>query len=523
MLTGAIRKHWTLGVLLLIAAVWLCRTPYSAGNLDVQPDTVEYTIAPLELLETGHYAIPIEDRMLPPRYPPWFSVIVLLPSYVLFGHDPGNAILPVTALAVCGVGFAYGIGRRIGGEPSGLLAGLAVLLLPSYSMWATQPMSDVPCGALVLATCLVYLRTRTTPRARLFLFAGVLIAVAALFRPVCAAMLLPLMYSATTKDRARAWIRRLAALLLPLVAALIMSLSYNAARFGSPFRNGYNVWVPVPMDYPWLAFSFRYIPGALQVVASTAFPILLLIAVVSWLLLRRRRTPELAQARPVLRDTVIFVALTSAPIFVFHLLYFYRSDRFHIPMFAGTAVIMGSLLGLLVSRFTRVLRLALPVLLVAAIAGRIAIGETVPHRRLAAERIRKYTPPNAIVISAIDPVYLQYMAARGTERRIVPLSRDVEYASKLLAWRKIADPQPPPRHWRQTRSPGLIRGGAEEAVKFVASEQLETIAAEVARGTPVFLDATFADTEDAPTIGVLRQRFALVPRTRELYQLELRR
>ena len=71
-------------------------------------------------------------------------MLVILPAYFLFGHEPGNAILPITLLAVAGVGFAFAIGKRISSTTGGVLAALAVLILPSYSRWATQVMTDVP-------------------------------------------------------------------------------------------------------------------------------------------------------------------------------------------------------------------------------------------------------------------------------------------------------------------------------------------------------------------------------------------
>src|ERR1044072_3439572 len=176
-------RPWPLLVLLLTAVVWLYRPPYSASNLEVPPDTVEYALAPLQLLETGRYEIMLEGRGLPPRYPPWFSAVVILPAYVLFGHDPGNAILPVTLLAVAGVGFAYAIGKRISSATGGVIAALALLALPPYSAWATQVMTDVPCAALMLGTCLIYLRLRANPEQLLTHFgAGLLVAVTTLFR-----------------------------------------------------------------------------------------------------------------------------------------------------------------------------------------------------------------------------------------------------------------------------------------------------------------------------------------------------
>ncbi len=151
-------RSWPLVALLLIATVRVYRSPYNASALQIPPDTVEYALAPLQLVETGRYEIIVEGRGLPPRYPPWFPALVIVPAYVLFGHDPGNAILPITLLAVAGVGFAYAIGKRISSSIGGVFAALALLFLPSYRRWAIQVMTDVPCTAMMLATCLVYLR-----------------------------------------------------------------------------------------------------------------------------------------------------------------------------------------------------------------------------------------------------------------------------------------------------------------------------------------------------------------------------
>lgn len=48
---------WSLWVLLAIAAVWLGRTPYAVSDLNVIPDSVEYAIGTLQLLDTGRYEI----------------------------------------------------------------------------------------------------------------------------------------------------------------------------------------------------------------------------------------------------------------------------------------------------------------------------------------------------------------------------------------------------------------------------------------------------------------------------------
>lgn len=509
-------------ILLLLAAVWLYRTPYNASNLDVPPDTVEYALAPLQYVETGHYQIVVEGRSLPPRYPPWFPMLVILPAYLLLGHDPGNAILPVTLMAVAGVGFAYAIGKRLGSAAGGMLAGLALLFLPSYSNWATQVMSDVPATTIMLATCLLYLRLCAGSRSLLIYFsAGLLIAVATLFRPVFAAMLFPFLLE-ILRSRKR-FVRSTTVLLLPVVAAAAVTFVYNAATFGSPLRNGYKFWAAIPMDYPSLIFSVSYLKLNLWVVATSVFPPYLAVSVAAWLVVRKREPDAMAASRQPFQHFLTFLVLTTGPILLFHLFYFFPGDRFHIPMFAGAAVLAGGMLGLLFgSRTTRLLKLLLPVILLLAIGARIALPEPVPHRRLAADRVRNNTPANAIVISAIEPVYLERLAAYGSARRIVAISRNVEYASKLLVRKRIDLPNPSALNWRVGRTKELLLGGAQEAVQFVASEQLDAIAAQAKAGTPVFLDTTSLSELDAEILNRLQERFSFVKRAPFLYELQLR-
>jgi 4-amino-4-deoxy-L-arabinose transferase-like glycosyltransferase len=509
-------------LLILIATVWLYRTPYGASNLEIPPDTVEYALAPLQFLETGDYKIIVEGRPLPPRYPPWFPVLAILPAYVLFGHEPGNAILPVTLMAVAGVGLAWGIGKRLGSTAGGILAALALLFLPSYGAWATQVMSDVPGTALMLATCLLYLRLRAGPQSiALYFGAGVLIALATLVRPVFAAMLFPfLLEILRTRQRL---VRAAAALLLPMGAAAAVTLAYNAATFGSALRNGYKFWAAIPMDYPSLIFSLSYLKMNLGLLAHTVLPYLLAAGIAAWLIVRKRERAALASSQQAFRDLLTFLVLTTGPILLFHLVYFFPSDRFHIPMFAGAAVFAGGMLGLLFRpRITLLLKwLLLPAVLLLVIGARIAVPEPVPLRRLAAERVRAYTPENALVISGIEPVYLERLAGRGSSRRIVPISRSVEYASKLLVRKRIDLPNPSALDWRNSRLIDLRRAGAVEAVQFVASEQLDSLVAQAAAGTPLFLESTFVGESDAEVLNQLQQRFKLVARAPFLYELRL--
>ena len=519
---AGLTRSWPLLVLLFTAVVWLHRPPYSASNLEVLPDAVEYALAPLQLLETGRYEIMLEGRALPPRYPPWFSTIVILPAYVLFGHEPGNAILPVTLMAVAGVGFAYAIGKRISATAGGVLAALALLVLPSYSSWATQVMTDVPCTALMLGTCLVYLRLRANPEPLLpYVVGGVLIALTTLFRPVFAAMLFPFLVAMF--QQRRGIFPRALLLLAPMAGAAAAVFAYNAATFGSFLRNGYKFWVAVPMDYPAMMFSFSHLRMNLEEIGLGFAAIGLLIYLGAWSPMWKRKTSSLAVAREPLQQAALFFALTTGPIFVFHLFYFFPAVRFHIPIFAGSAVLGGSMLGLLIGRGKEaIFKALLPVVLVLAVVARFAAPAPAPNRRLAAERVRTNTPENAIVLSAIDPVYLGRLAGAGTSRRIVPLSRDVDYGSALLVRKRVDNPRLRSLTWDDPRATILVRPHAELAVHFVASERLNELAQEVAQGTPVFLEAASLSESDAKVVEALQTRFRLVQRVPSLYQLHLR-
>jgi 4-amino-4-deoxy-L-arabinose transferase-like glycosyltransferase len=394
-----------------------------------------------------------------------------------------------------------------------------VLILPSYSFWATQVMTDVPCTALMLATCLVYLQLRTKPEAlRLYFGAGVLVAVTTLFRPVFAAMLVPFLF-AILRQRRRLFLRGFL-LLAPMAVAVAATFVYNAATFGSPLRNGYKFWVPLPMDYPGMIFSLSHFQMNLGVIRASLFPILLLVCIGFWLVVRLRKPAAFADSRPSFRDALFFLVVTTVPIMLFHLFYFFPGERFHIPMLAGTAILAASMLGLLIgSKGESLLKLLLPTVLLLAIAARIAVPAPLPLRRLAAERVRTNSPENAIVISAIDPVYLSRMAGAGSSRRIVPLSRNVEYASKVLVRKQVEDPRLSQLHWADSQALALIRPHAEEAVRFVASEHMDELAAEVARGKPVFFESMFADEREAKPLADLHAHFNLVQRAPYFYQL----
>jgi hypothetical protein len=194
-------------------------------------------------------------------------------------------------------------------------------------------------------------------------------------------------------------------------------------------------------------------------------------------------------------------------------------------MLASVAVLTGSILALLIGPGKEpIFKLLLPAVFLLVAFARVATPAPLPVRRIAAERVRKQTPDNAVVISAIDPVYLARLAGVGSSRRVVPLSRDVEYAWVLLVRKRVDDPRLRLVKWDDGRAIAsvrpLIRPHAEEAVRFVASERMDELAAEVARGTPVFVESSSIGESDAQVVADLRAHFNLVQRAPFLHQLQ---
>jgi hypothetical protein len=80
---------------LTIAFILFFKSAYYASDLEIVPDSVEYAVAASRLVTDQSYTIVIDGQSWPPRYPPWFSIFVIAPAYLVFGDEPGNAVFPI--------------------------------------------------------------------------------------------------------------------------------------------------------------------------------------------------------------------------------------------------------------------------------------------------------------------------------------------------------------------------------------------------------------------------------------------
>lgn len=562
---GNLPRWATICVPLLVAAtasILLVRTPYSASALTDYPDEVEYALGAHRLVNEGRYEIVLQGQHLPPRYPPWFSALFVAPAYLVFGSDPGVAIFPMTALAIGGVVLATAIGAQVSGPWGGALAGLGVGLLPIYWYWGRHVMTDVPCTALILGASLIHLRHGALPDWKSCLAGGVLIGLAALLRPPSAACVLPFLWqiwfapresipaagaglardseqTVQTGAALRNQLAHTALILTPTGVAAAATMFYNARTFGSPFRSGYHFWCSVPYDYRPLTFSLRYLRRNVLILQEGEVPWIVgaLAAVMTARLAVRYLSRFKIPAAPHEWRLVQFLFLGTGPLVLFHLVYFFPEARLQLPAIVLLVILTGAAAGPLLRLPLPLLLIALPALLFGVSFWRLRNTEFPPLRRLIVDEIRQQTAPGAVIICATDPVYLEYMINRGftppdisaedfwndtTHRRVLPLSRGIDYADKLLTPVRIPHPNPAPAHWTEHRCAGLVAAGVRDAVPWVAQEQIDRLSDLIAGGVPVYLETATLTASDGPVIDEFRKRFDLTVRSAYLTELLIR-
>ena len=499
------------------ATVFLFKTSYNASDLSIVPDSVEYAIGANNIVTSGEYTILLNGEKFPPRYPPWFSLLILAPAYLIFGTAIGNAIYSITFFAVVGIVAAFMLGKHISGDMGGLLAALALLLHPLYRNYAGTIMTDVPCVALILLGCLLYLKIkdRSEPSSLLYISAGLLAALCAAMRPACGSVILPFVFLATFPLSRPKKLLNLAALLSPALILVIISAYYNSSTFGNALRTGYHFWCPVPYDFPDLTFSLNYIPSnikALETNGSLGY-ILASIAIITIFSFK----PSLSdKMKTLIWNTSLFAALAVGPIALFHLIYFFPSSRLFMPVISLLLVIaVATVATPLRIRPKSIMPIILQTLiLVGFILFRTIIVQAPPPRRSAVDRVNNITPPDTLVITAIDPVYMEFM----TNRKILPISRNVEYASKITAKHKLILGIKP-KHWADISRENLLAAGGIDPVPVVSTDHPLILINRLKSGEPVCIEISRVTYPDRAIASSMQKHLILREKATGLYKV----
>lgn len=502
--------------IVLFSGMLLWCPPFNASDLRIAPDSVEYVAGALRLMTDGTFDITVQGQdPLPSRYSPWFSAWCLVPAFTAMGAEPGNGTYVIFFWALLGVVCAYKIGAQLSGHAGAVCAALALVLDPLVCTFAKRIMTEIPSVALWLLLASRYIDQHRTRRAG-GLLDGVLAGFAFAMRPTNLAVFIP-MIAAPAGGSIR-WTRTVM-LLFPSVAVAGLTLYYQNLYFGSPWRTGYQFWAAVPYDYPSQVFAAGFVPGNLACLATrTLLPALPLMLVFVW-----RNGAELFGANfDAARRMVLFTTVAGAPCVVFYLLYFFEAARFYLPLEAMAVVLYGAVFGALVLRvgvMPEWMVKLVPAALLCATAHMPA--QHLGQRHALMRAIQSHTPADATVIITFDPLYARVIDGFDTGRTYLPLSRRVEYASKLIAWKKPerADSDRP---WTVPSLRELQSAGAKYAVSDVALEIPGDLVRRLASGTRIFLVTKFpysSDPRDIEEMDRLLENFRVVPVAENLHEL----
>lgn len=504
--------------LTILTGLALFKSPYAASDLSVS-DTIEYATAAHRLWFEGSYSLGLAGQSFPPRYPPFFSSFLVLPGYMIGGPELGNGILLVSALALAGVLAAFFIGACLGGGLAASFAATVLLLLPEFRNLAGTIWIDVPITALVLLAFLNYLLLkRSTAHLSLCLSSGLLIGMAGAMRTTSLIFLVPLLAQALRAPNRWA---RLALLGLPSLAVGALTLLYNQAVFGSALRSGYNYWVSIPYDFPSLTFSFEYIAANAELILSTAsFVPIGAILFLAWNFKNRGPLPTNSNTALAIEWSELLKWTLMATLFLlaFFVPYFYCTRRFFLPVSALSAVLCVTLLANSI-RFARAKSLTDSLILVAialVLSARILVNKEYPSRAVA--QALAQLPKDASIISGMNPAYLERLVLAGSARNFIPISREVEFASKVIAPHSVATGMEAPKSWKPHRTAAVLAAGAKDVYEWTVREHPENIEALLASGRRVFFDASFSTSQD---LEFLEQHFKLTAIAEKLYSVGL--
>jgi len=231
-------------------------------DLGPHPDATEYFAQAKALGRNAWPYIQIGYDKLPSRYPPGYPVLMLPWLKLLPGGDVvlapfrTNQTLGLLLLLAVFAFYAYLAMPLTGG-----FAALLLATLPGFFTFCRSSLSDISASVLVvLAFMFSYLGVKHERRWKIYLSAVLLglsinIRIQSLFfAPLLLAIaLLPV------RGRRTQWFLHCAAVPAAFVLAASPVLVLNAIQFHSPFKTGYDFWIPY-FSENHLFFSLRYVP-----------------------------------------------------------------------------------------------------------------------------------------------------------------------------------------------------------------------------------------------------------------------
>src|SRR5215471_8830482 len=265
------KRQFVVGGLLLLAALTfyyftVLRVDYSQTallDLGPHPDATEYFAQATALCRDGWPSIQIGFEKLPSRYPfgypmlmlPWLQILPKADA-VLAPFRTSQTMGLLLLLAVF-VFYTYLAMPATGG-----FAALSLATLPSFFTFCRSSLSELSVSLfIVLAFMFAYLGVKEERRWKIYLSAVLLgLSLNIRLQSLFFAPLLLVMGMLPTRGMRLRWLLHCAAVPIVFLAAASPILVLNSIEFGSPFKTGYDFWVPL-FGEKHVFFSFHYVLG----------------------------------------------------------------------------------------------------------------------------------------------------------------------------------------------------------------------------------------------------------------------
>jgi hypothetical protein len=231
-------------------------------DLDPHPDADEYFAQAKAILHDGWPSIQIGYDKLPSRSP--FGYPILMLPWLKILPESDSILAPFRTNQTLGLLLllvAFGFYTYLARPLAGGFAALLLATLPGFFTFCRSSLSEISASTLiVLAFMFAYLGLTEERRWKIYVSA-VLIGLSLnvriqslFFAPLLLAMALFPMRGMRLR-----WFLHCAAVPIVFLIAASPVLVLNTVEFHSPFKTGYNFWVPYWSENH-LLFSLRYIP-----------------------------------------------------------------------------------------------------------------------------------------------------------------------------------------------------------------------------------------------------------------------
>ncbi|MCX6356709.1 MAG: glycosyltransferase family 39 protein [Candidatus Aureabacteria bacterium] len=238
--------EWILIAGILILAFKLRYTdPYCLADLAIVPDSAQYAVAGYNLAHHKGLRVYINDLKLPLMYPPGFPLILAL-FYCVSSAALHQAIYVVLVSSLVSILLVYLFARSVFDVPTALLAALLLSVAPLYVGYSQVLISDMVSNVFIVAGLWLAWRAANVGGQRLWLwfFAGVNCGFSAAIHMLSGITVVPLALACLlgARGRMREAICSLSLSAGGFIIGFSPVLAYNAAAFGSMFKDGYNYW-----------------------------------------------------------------------------------------------------------------------------------------------------------------------------------------------------------------------------------------------------------------------------------------